>query len=74
MIRTDRLTERQNQGNLATQSHGSKANYFDQDRQNSLQRESVSTGKRKQEREDRTVGWGENPIGFGSFFYTWYLA
>jgi hypothetical protein len=41
---------------------------------NSLQRESVSTGKRKQEREDRTVGWGENPIGFGSFFYTWYLA
>jgi hypothetical protein len=37
---------------------------------NSLQRESVSTGKRKQEREDRTVGWGENPIGFGSFFYT----
>jgi hypothetical protein len=33
MIRTDRLTERQNQGNLATQSHGSKANYFDQDRQ-----------------------------------------
>jgi hypothetical protein len=32
MIRIDRLTERQNQGNLATQSHGSKVNYFDQDR------------------------------------------
>ena len=33
MIRTDRLTERQNQGNLATQSHGSKVKFFDQDSQ-----------------------------------------
>jgi hypothetical protein len=34
----------------------------------SLLRESVSIDKRKQERKDRTIGWGENPIGFGSFF------
>jgi hypothetical protein len=33
MIKTDRLTERQTQENLATQSHGSKVIFFDQDSQ-----------------------------------------
>jgi hypothetical protein len=33
MIKTDRLTERQNQENLATQSHGSTVKIFDHDSQ-----------------------------------------